>query len=382
MPEQHNIKTPNKKPRLTQFQRGELQGYLNAGITNKSELARKLKVSRGTIYNELARGTTTQVKKINGKHIYMTQYLAETGQAVTDRNVARSRKPLKFERVKAFLVFVDGLLLDRTKTMSLDAIVGLAKLRGLFSPEEMVSTKTLYHYIELGLLKTRNSDLLLKVRRNTKRTKKTHRPNKTVLGKSIEERPDSVESREEFGHFEIDSVVGHKDKEDDVLLTLIERKTRREFIVKMDGKDADSVNYALSSVLKEFGEYASTVFKSITADNGSEFAGLSEMFGDRIDIYFTHPYSSWERGTNENHNGIIRRFIPKGHAIEDYSRTQIHMVEEAMNNQEKCLTTRHQMNCLKRNSRNWSLKDCGDTPHPLSLPRNRKVSCSSVSCKS
>ncbi|WP_156304760.1 IS30 family transposase [Lysinibacillus sp. FJAT-14745] len=154
--------------------------------------------------------------------MYTTQYLAETGQAVTNRNVARSCKPLKFERVKAFLAFADGLLLDRTKTMSPDTIVGLSKLKGLFSPEEMVSTKTLYHYIALGLLKTRNSDLLLKVRRNTKGTKKTQRPNKTILGKSIEERPDSVEFREEFGHFEIDSVVGHKDKENDVLLTLIE----------------------------------------------------------------------------------------------------------------------------------------------------------------
>lgn len=148
------------------------------------------------------------------------------------------------------MAFVDGLLLDRTKTMSPDAIIILAKLKGLFSPEEMVSTKTLYHYIALGLLKTRNSDLLLKVRRSTKRTTKTQRPNKTVLDKSIEARPYSVESREEFGHFEIDSVVGRKDKEDDVLLTLIERKTCREFIVKMDAKDADSVNYALSSVLK------------------------------------------------------------------------------------------------------------------------------------
>ncbi|WP_425492656.1 hypothetical protein [Lysinibacillus agricola] len=100
----------------------------------------------------------------------------------------------------------------------------LRSSKGCFSPDEMISTKTLYHYIELGLLKTRNSDLLLKVRRNTKKVKKTQRPNKTVLGKSIEERPDSVESREEFGHFEIDSVVGRKDKEDDVLLTLIERK--------------------------------------------------------------------------------------------------------------------------------------------------------------
>ena len=70
---------------------------------------------------------------------------------------------------------------------------------------------------------------------------------------------------------------------------------------------------------------------TITADNGSEFSDLAEKFQKVMGIYFTHPYSSWERGTNENHNGIIRRWIPKGTSIEDYSRSYIQSVEDKMN---------------------------------------------------
>lgn len=99
----------------------------------------------------------------------------------------------------------------------------------------MVCAKTLYAYIDLGLLKTRNSDLVSKTSRKTKGIRKV-RKNKKHLGESIENRPQHIETREEFDHFEIGSVIGRKDKEDDVLLTLIERKTRREFIFKMDGK--------------------------------------------------------------------------------------------------------------------------------------------------
>lgn len=108
-------------------------------------------------------------------------------------------------------------------------------------------------------------------------------------------------------HQHLDSVIGRKDKEDDVLLTLIGRTTRREFIFKMDGKDADSVNYVIETILKIFGELAPKLFKSITADYGSEFSELGEKCQELMGIYFTHPYPSWERGTNENHNRMIRR---------------------------------------------------------------------------
>lgn len=323
-----NIKGTQKKPRLTEIQRGKLEAYLDEGNLSKAEIARRLGVCRATIYNEIKRGTTTQVRIVNGKRIYTTKYFATTGQAITERNVARSRNPLKVKRVSAFLEYADQLM--KEKEWSPDAVVGRTLLDGKFRREEMVCAKTLYAYIDLGLLKTRNSDLVSKTSRKTKTVRKA-RKNTKCLGESIEKRPQHIETREEFGHFEIDSVIGRKDKEDDVLLTLIERKTRREFIFKMDGKDADSVNYAIETILKNFGELAPKLFKSITADNGSEFSDLAEKCQELMGIYFTHPYSSWERGTNENHNRMIRRWLPKGTSIEDYSRSYIQSVEDKMN---------------------------------------------------
>lgn len=76
---------------------------------------------------------------------------------------------------------------------------------------------------------------------------------------------------------------------------------------------------------------ASQIFKTITADNGSEFAGLEVCMKGISDVYFTHPYSSWERGTNENHNGIIRRFIAKGHLISKISESALHRIKSWMN---------------------------------------------------
>ena len=323
-----NIKETQKKPRLTEIQRGKLEAYLDEADLSKGAIARKLGVCRATVYNEIKRGTTTQVKIVNGKRIYTTMYLAATGQATTERNIARSRNPLKADQVSTFLEYADQLM--KSKGWSPDVVVGRTLLDGKFRREEMVCAKTLYAYINLGLLKTRNSDLVSKISRKTKTVYKV-RKNKKYLGESIENRPQHIETREEFGHFEIDSVIGRKDKEDDALLTLIERKTRREFIFKMDGKDADSVNHAVKTILNRFGELAPKLFKSITADNGSEFSDLTEKFQKSMGIYFTHPYSSWERGTNENHNRIIRRWIPKGTSIEDYSRSYIQSVEDKMN---------------------------------------------------
>jgi IS30 family transposase len=125
----------------------------------------------------------------------------------------------------------------------------------------------------------------------------------------------SVETREEFGHWEIDTVIGKKSN-DEALLTLIERKTRKELIVRLAGKDAGSVELGLKKLFGPYDGQLSHVFKTITADNGSEFSTL-EQCGKKggFSVYFSHPYSSFERGTNERHNGLIRRVIKKGQPI-------------------------------------------------------------------
>src|SRR5690625_6061298 len=148
--------------------------------------------------------------------------------------------------------------------------------------------------------------LAMQRRRPTKGTKS--RKNKKAIRISIEERPKSVETREEFGHWEIDTVLGHKSN-DDALLTLIERKTRHKIIRRIPSKTALAVSAVLDDIFASYPD-VQKVFKSITADNGSEFSELSEQ-GEKhkIEVYFSHPCASWERGSNERNNGLIRRFI-------------------------------------------------------------------------
>lgn len=135
-----------------------------------------------------------------------------------------------------------------------------------------------------------------------------------------------VDTREEFGHWEIDTVVGLRKGNDQALLTLTERKTRYEVIIKIEGKASDLVNRALTSLKEATGKDFGHPFKTIPSDNGSEFVGISELLEEVTAVYFTHPYSSWERGTNENHNGLIRRFIPKGSRILDVSLSTVRRV--------------------------------------------------------
>ncbi|MGX7013763.1 IS30 family transposase [Vagococcus silagei] len=91
-----------------------------------------------------------------------------------------------------------------------------------------------------------------------------------------------------------------------------ERLNRYELILKEDGKNPDAIGKALFGLMKELSHNFSKIFQSITSDNGIEFPGLTSLFQNELAVYFTHPYSSWERGTNENHHRMIHRFIPKG----------------------------------------------------------------------
>src|SRR5690606_9846729 len=194
----------------------------------------------------------------------------------------------------------------------------------------IVCTKTLYNYIDRGLLRVRNIDLLLKPRLKP-RDRMNKREPKRIMGKSIDIRPKEVETREEFGHWEIDTVVG-KRSSDAVLLTLTERKTRYELIFFLDSKDSELVKRVFMELKSSYGELFGEVFRSVTADNGSEFRELPNILESlRSEAYFAHPYSSWERASNESQNGIIRRFIPKGKSIKDIPPSEVNEIERWMN---------------------------------------------------
>lgn len=308
---------------LTSFERGKISALHKEGRSNR-EISRRLGRAHQTIANELKRGTTTQLK--TGRKPY-TAYFPETGQAVYERNRMNCGAKSKLLKAIEFVDFACEKIMNQD--WSPDAVVGFLKHQNDWIDKPMVSTKTLYNYIDQCLLSVRNIDLPMKTKLNTK-TKRV-RKHRRILGTSIAERPLDIEDREEFGHWEIDTVEGKK-SDDNALLTIIERKSRFYYAIKIDDQDSDSVDHGIKQLQNFYGELFPKVFMTITSDNGSEFSNLTASLEGITDVYFARPYASYERGSNERHNGLLRRYIPKGKAISDYSRETIKRIYQTLNN--------------------------------------------------
>ncbi|MGL5439388.1 MAG: IS30 family transposase [Filifactoraceae bacterium] len=136
-------------------------------------------------------------------------------------------------------------------------------------------------------------------------------------------RPKEVEDRTQFGHWEADTVIGKKRKNEAVVFSIVERLTGYYLCLRIAGKTTHAISNAMRYLHDDYGHCFSQVFNTITSDNGSEFASFSDTEGYGSQIYFAHPYSSWERPVNERTNRMLRRFIPKGTSINDYTHEQI-----------------------------------------------------------
>ena len=291
---------------------------LKDGWTPNAIAKKELHCAANTVRNIIKKGMTPLY---NGK---VQRFKAKTAWNAYQENRSHSCRTYEALEKRPFLRYVEKHF--REDRWSLDACVGRALEEGSFDRSEILCTKTLYHYVDFGLLNIKSIDLPQKLSRNTKIHK--DKENKRVLGRSIEERPEEVDTREEFGHWETDLVIGKKSENDEVLLTLLERKTRDFSIIRLPDKSADSVLEAFQKMQTELGDSFSKVFHTITTDNGSEFARLTELeTGTSTKVYFTHPYTSCEKGSIENHNGLLRRFISKGKRISDYSEDDILAVE-------------------------------------------------------
>lgn len=281
-------------------------------------IAREIGCSPTTVSNEIKRGTVLMYKN------HAPHYRAAAGQSAYEANRFNCGRTYDFVKKSEFMDYVTGHFFDQN--WSLDTCYGRALHDHEFTREEMVCVKTLYNYVDSGLISIKNYHLPEKL---VRKPGKCHsKENKRKLGRSIEERPDIVNTREEFGHWECDLVIGSKKKDDEVLLTLIERMTREYMMIPLANKEAETILKAFLELKSVYSEHFGEVFKTITTDNGSEFATLSELesVADTL-IYYAHPYTSCEKGSVERHNGLIRRFIPKGKRIDQFSTQAIADVE-------------------------------------------------------
>ena len=279
--------------------------------------------SPSTVSYELRRGTGER----NGNRGRKPEYSAKRGQKAYERNRSRCHRESLVKAENPFILWVIDHVRD--KHWSIDACVGYARKERLFPSEQMVCTKTLYNAVWSGLILS-PFDLPEALSRSTK--KKHHRKNKRLFGTSIDDRPAEFAARETCGHWEIDTVVGRKAGKESVVLTIVEKKTDFYIAMKIPGKTSEAILAAMEVLREEYGaKYFSEVFKSITADNGTEFEGLAALESYGVKVYFAHPYSSWERPQNERHNRIFRRYVPKGVSIEKYSAEQILCYADDMN---------------------------------------------------
>lgn len=288
-----------------------------------AQIAQQLGCHRSTLYKELKRGKV-ELLDTNLKPKVVYQY--DVGQRVRDGLARHKGRKRKLHSDDPFLQEISVWILERK--YSPEAALYMV-------PEKKLCVHSLYNYIYAGLLHGVSVQSLPYARPKKKKSERTAK--RLSRGRSIEDRPAYILDRKEYGHWEMDTVYSGKDSLP-CLLVLSERMKRDEILIKMPDRTSKSVIHALNRLERRMGTPAfRQTFRSITCDNGVEFSDFKSIEsscrtkGQRTKLYYCHPYSSWERGTNENINRMIRRWIPKGDNIGLYSTDEIRQIQDWIN---------------------------------------------------
>ncbi len=314
--------------------RVRIEALLSAGVS-VPEIARRLGKHYSTIYRELQRGRYTH---LNSDYTEEERYAPEIAQSKADEGLSVRGTQLKIGKDMKFARYLEDKILNEGYSPA--AVLGELKAQGRENDfETNICTATLYSYINKGVfLNLTNKQLPEKGKRKRTYNRIERRRKRPCPGDTIDDRPEEAISRQEFGHWEMDTVHGKKGTKS-ALLVLTERKSREELVFKLPDHAAASVVSALDGLEQKWGpEKFGKVFRTITVDNGTEFADVTGIerssFGDdkrRTKVYYTHPYSSWERGSNEAANRMIRRRIPKKTNFDGKTDREIAEIEHWIN---------------------------------------------------
>lgn len=320
-----------KGKHITYEERIKIEALSKAGLKSE-EIAKYIGCSGRTIRRELKKG---QIELLNSDLTTRAEYSADIGQQKYDYAGTAKGAVLKIGNDYKLVEYIENLIIE--EKMSPYAAAEELKKNDEF--EVKISYKTIYNYIDEDLFPNlTNKDLPVKKEGKKRGHNKVRPAINNTKGRSIIERDEAIETREEYGHWEMDTVVG-KSGTKEVLLVLTERKTREEIIRKIKSKSQCCVVRELDKLERKLGSKKfREKFKTITCDNGCEnldFEGIERSVltrKKRTMVFYAHPYSAWERGSNENANKLIRRFIPKGTDIGKISHERVKMIEYWINN--------------------------------------------------
>lgn len=288
-----------------------------------SNIANLLGRHRSTISRQLSNKKNLDFLRVKGKVV--RTYSAVKAQDNYSKNKSNCGAKYKLFQDNILIKYIEDCVVN--KKWSPEVAIGRAKLVG-WNFKIHISAKIIYNYIDRSQINISPFDLRFKLRR--KKPKKQYiKQNKKKLGKSIEIRPEYINDRSEFGHWEGDTVV---DKNCNSILVLQERTSRKGILLKLKRHTSEEVNRQLKILKNKYGEKFKKIFKTITFDNGSEFYKTIDFENENLQIYFTHPYCSYEKGGVENLNGIIRRYLPKNKNLKEITRQKLKAINEQIDN--------------------------------------------------
>lgn len=323
-------KKPKKYKHITYTERTMIETWYNSDKKSKKEIAELLHKSERTIRREINRGLIT-IRNYDWSE--GTEYSARVAQDKYEYGMTGKGPSLKLDQDIKLVEHIEKEIIYNKKSPE---VVSVQIKEYGFNIE--ISGKTIRNAIKSGVIfnNLKQGKIIYKKIYNNKNKEK--RVSKLIPAeKSIEYRPKEANLREVYGHWEGDLVVG-KQGTKAVLFTLTERKTRQEIIMKLPNKETKTIAQAMDKIERRYQSKFYRIFKSITFDNGVEFMGYEGLEKSclrkkkRTEIYYAHPYCSGERGTNENNNRLIRRWIPKGTDITNIKTTFIKQIEDWINN--------------------------------------------------
>ena len=307
-----------------------MRRYTRLILAEREEISRQLAVGRSlrAIAHQLGRSPSTMGRELHRAERTRSTYRATRGQHVARQRAQQPRRARKLMVNRLLQTYVHAQLAQR---YSPEQIATRLKVEYPDDATMRASHETIYTYLYVlprGELKRE----LLRFLRQRHKQRMRHGASHDRRGRipdmiSIEERPAEVANRTVPGHWEGDLIVGRRNAS--ALGTLVERTTRTTLLVPLRAKDATSVRQAFA---REMRTLPQQMARSLTYDQGKEMAE-HELFTQetRIQVYFAHPHSPWERGTNENTNGLIRQFFPKGTDFSRVSRREIKHVQDLLN---------------------------------------------------
>ena len=301
---------------ITTNERCCIANFLSLGLSLR-KIAKHLNRNISTISREVKRNST------NGKYL---AHIACENYAKNRKNCGAKGKSSNPTLIK---YIEDGL----EKTWSPEQIAGRLRLDYQDDKSMKIGFKTIYRWLYQKNIAKGNVNRL---RRKGKSLNPKETRDKFNIGKSIKDRPKEVRKRETIGHWELDTVVSSRGKSKACLSTFVERKSRFLIAQVMENRKSLTLNFHCFTAFKDI---PTNLIKTFTVDRGKEFAGYVDIENTlNIDVYFADAYASWQMGTNENTNGLLREFYPKKFDFSSINQKELDNIVTIINNRpRKCL---------------------------------------------